>query len=389
MQRDRGPPASPTGANSVLLEQIEDRDRALVLDVRARSGRSIPRRASTATRRLSRVVVWLAGSFMQVEPESRPSGHARPAPRPRPASIAAGPSARSCSGPSFRIEVRFMKSSTRGRGEARRARRRQHVVGAADIVADHFRRVPAEEDRAGIADAARAAPRDRRSTISRCSAAMRSASGTASSSVVDQDDRAEIAPARARRSRARGSVVELALDRRLDRVGEAGVVGDQDRLRAGVVLGLRQQVGGDPVRIVAGAVGDDQHLGRTGDHVDADRAEHLPLGGRDIGVAGADDLGDRRDGLGAVGERRDRLRAADAVDLVDAGELGGRQHQRVELAVRRRHHHDDALARRRPSPAPRSSAPRTDRPRCRPARRARPPRSRVQRQPSSTPSASV
>ena len=37
-------------------------------------------------------------------------------------------------------------------GEPRRARGRQHVVGAADIVADRFRRVGAEEDRAGVAD---------------------------------------------------------------------------------------------------------------------------------------------------------------------------------------------------------------------------------------------
>ena len=57
------------------------------------------------------------------------------------------------------------------------------------------------------------------------------------------------------------------------------------------------------------------HLRRAGHHVDADLAEHLALGGGDIGVAGADDLGDRRDGLGAVGERGDRLRAADAIDL--------------------------------------------------------------------------
>ena len=42
---------------------------------------------------------------------------------------------------------------------------------------------------------------------------------------------------------------ELALDRRFDRVGERGIVGDQDRLRGGVVLGLRQQIGGDPVGI--------------------------------------------------------------------------------------------------------------------------------------------
>ena len=73
-----------------------------------------------------------------------------------------------------------------------------------------------------------------------------------------------------------------------------------------------------------------------GDHVDADRAEHLALGGGDIGVAGADDLGDRADGFRTVGQRGDRLRAADAVDFVDAGEVGGHQHQRVDAAARRR-----------------------------------------------------
>src|SRR5262245_64836236 len=45
------------------------------------------------------------------------------------------------------------------------------------------------------------------------------------------------------------------------------------------------------------------------DHVDADLAEHEPLGGRHIGVARPDDLGDRRDRLGAVGERGHRLRS--------------------------------------------------------------------------------
>ena len=55
-----------------------------------------------------------------------------------------------------------------------------------------------------------------------------------------------------------------------DGAAEAGVVGDQDRLRRGVVLGLGEQVGGDPGRIVV-LVGDDQHLGGPGDHVDADR----------------------------------------------------------------------------------------------------------------------
>ena len=80
-------------------------------------------------------------------------------------------------------------------------------------------------------------------------------------------------------------------------------------MRGLVVLGLGEQVGGDPGRIVV-AVGDHHHLRRARHHVDADLAEHLALGGGDIGIAGADDLGDGRDALGAVSERGDRLRAA-------------------------------------------------------------------------------
>ncbi len=110
-------------------------------------------------------------------------------------------------------------------------------------------------------------------------------------------------------------------------------------MRARVVFGLRQKIGGDPVR-VAGPVGEDQDFGRPGDHVDADLAEHDALGRGDIGIARTDDLGDRRDGRGAVGERRNRLRPADAVDLVNAGDLRRRQHQRRQDAAWRRHHHD-------------------------------------------------
>ena len=36
---------------------------------------------------------------------------------------------------------------------------------------------------------------------------------------------------------------------------------------------------------------------------------------------------------GAIGERGDRLRAADAPDLVDAGDVRGGEHQRVDLAI--------------------------------------------------------
>ena len=47
------------------------------------------------------------------------------------------------------------------------------------------------------------------------------------------------------------------------------------------------------------------------------------------------------DGVGAVGECRHRLRAADAVDLVHAGNLCGEQDQRVENAIWRGHDHGE------------------------------------------------
>ena len=66
--------------------------------------------------------------------------------------------------------------------------------------------------------------------------------------VAHHDHRAEIAPRRAGDLFAR-QARKLAFDRALDRAGELLVVGDEDRLRAGIMLGLRQKIGGDPVRI--------------------------------------------------------------------------------------------------------------------------------------------
>ena len=117
------------------------------------------------------------------------------------------------------------------------------------------------------------------------------------------------------------------------RVEKRGVRADQDRLRVLVVLGLRKQVHGDPVRI-GPAVADHQDLRGAGDHVDADLAEHHALGGGDIDIAGPDDLVDRRHGLGAVGQRGHRLGAADGEHPVDAGDRRGGQHQLVDLAIR-------------------------------------------------------
>ncbi|MCY1231899.1 hypothetical protein D9M72_443610 [compost metagenome] len=89
-------------------------------------------------------------------------------------------------------------------------------------------------------------------------------------------------------------------------------------------------------------VGDDKHFRGTGDHVDADGTEDLALGGGNIGIARADNLGDGGDRLGAIGKRRNGLRAADAVDLLDARKPCCCKHRRIDLTAACRHHHNDA-----------------------------------------------
>ena len=179
--------------------------------------------------------------------------------------------------------------------EARRARGRQHVVGAGDIVADRLGRVAADEDRAGMRDLL--AQRLGRLRLHRqldvlgARCGRRSARSVAE--VAHQDDAAIVAPARAGDLGARHRL-QLRIDGLRDLLGERRIVGDQHRLRGGIVLGLRQQVGGDPGRIVV-PVGDHQDLRRAGDQVDADLAEHAALGGGDIGIARAGDLVDRLD----------------------------------------------------------------------------------------------
>ncbi len=71
-----------------------------------------------------------------------------------PSAMAASASARNPSGPHFSSVVRFMKSSTPS-PEEKRAERAvgQHMVRPADIIADGFGRVMAEEDRSRIGDA--------------------------------------------------------------------------------------------------------------------------------------------------------------------------------------------------------------------------------------------
>ena len=114
---------------------------------------------------------------------------------------------------------------------------------------------------------------------------MRSMSPTASSRVpvvITVPKSRQLSPA----TPARGSVSRWPSTAATTASAEGGVVGDQDGLGSGVVLGLGKQVGGDPGGVVL-AVGDDQDFRRPGDHVDADGAEDAALGGGHVGVAGA------------------------------------------------------------------------------------------------------
>jgi hypothetical protein len=125
------------------------------------------------------------------------------------------------------------------RGEPRRARRGQHVVRPADIVADGLGRPLAEEDRAGMGDLAR----------------KRLGVGDAELQVLGRDpvgappassrSRTVMTAPKSRQLAPRWRAVpasRAASDRRGHGLAEAGVVGDQDRLRAFVMLGLAHQV---------------------------------------------------------------------------------------------------------------------------------------------------
>ena len=110
----------------------------------------------------------------------------------------------------------------------------------------------------------------------------------------NDDDGAVIAPARTgdlpARQQSKG-----ARDRLVHAIGEDAVIRDQNRLRRRIVLGLAQQIRGNPIGIV-GPVRHHEDFRRPRDGIDADLTEHFTLGSGDIGIAGSDDLVDRCNG---------------------------------------------------------------------------------------------
>ena len=121
---------------------------------------------------------------------------------------------------------------------------------------------------------------------------------------------------------------------------EIGARGDEDGQRFGIVLGLRDEVGGD-VGGAAALAGDDDFSG-AGKHVDGAVEGDEAFGRGDVEIAGADDLVDARDGFGSVGERGHGVRAAEAIELGDAEQMRGGQRFRRGLG---RDNHDALDAR--------------------------------------------
>ena len=119
MQRER-PVARAFRREQVLLDQIVDRDRALMLDI----GTGTPDRFLVERHRDDAIVLVLVWRRLGHDRLRRNPTEREWASRPSalPSVIAAGPSARNWSGPHFRIEVRFMKSSTPSPDENRAER---------------------------------------------------------------------------------------------------------------------------------------------------------------------------------------------------------------------------------------------------------------------------
>ena len=181
--------------------------------------------------------------------------------------------------------------------QARRAVGGQNVIGPGGIIARGLGTVRSDEDAAGMADFGSSDA----SGMLRCSGAKRLRDLDGFVERAHQDDGASSCAIdlRAPRRPWAGSSTGARLHWRPRRPGLGG--GQQDGAGVGIVLGLREHVGGEMARIAVG--GNDQNFGGSGNEVDADFAREQFLSGGDIDIAGADD---------AVGARTVRVPKAKA-----------------------------------------------------------------------------
>ena len=214
------------------------------------------------------------------------------------------------------------------------------MVGAGHVVSQGLGAPGAHEDGAGVADLAQEAHGVLAVQLQVLGGHHVDGLGGRVKRLGHHDD-AAVVQARAGDVLARG-LGHQALGGRKDAVGQRGVAGHQVAAGKRVVLGLSHEVGCHHHGVGRG-VGQHADLRGAGHHVDAHVARDVALGGRHVGVAGADNLVARGDGLGAVGHGADGLGAADGVDLVDAGQgRGGQGVGREGPVTLGRGHHDHA-----------------------------------------------
>ena len=215
------------------------------------------------------------------------------------------------------------------RGEAGGAVRRQHVVGAGDIVAEGRRRAGADEQAAGASAPSARAPRARRRSAAgargRTRWRARSPRARRRTCTSAKAASATVGCSTTSRSSARASASSTACGR-----ARPPRRGCPRRARPGRACPA-------PPAALAGArvrAEHDQQVARAGEPVDARRSpESCALGLLHVQVPRPDDHIHAPHRLGSVGERGDRLRAAHPVHALDPAQPAGAEDRRVDAPV--------------------------------------------------------
>ena len=193
------------------------------------------------------------------------------------------------------------------------------MVGPGIIIAQRLRRITAQEDGTGIADPGHDLEGVFRDDLQMLGGDDIGCIHQLIHRVTDKNE--AVVLDRAADDIRAGKDFDEAVDLRSDLLGKLLVSREQDGAGHGIVLRLGQKIR----RHIAGicsAVRDDQDLAGTGDRVDAGHAETGFFGQGDKNISGSGDLVHARNGLCSVGHGRDRLGAADLIDLVRTRNIG-------------------------------------------------------------------
>ena len=211
-----------------------------------------------------------------------------------------------------------------------RARGRQGVVRAGEVVAHGLRGPGPHEDRSGLLDlfgqGLRLLHLQFQVLGGKAVAELRGLV-----QVAADHDQAPVVEGLAGDGGA-GMSLQLLLNRAGNGLRELLAGGQQDGRRQGVVLRLSQEIGRDMLGVGAG-IGNHQHFAGARQGIDRDPPVDRFFGQGHIEIARTANDVHPRDGFRAVGQRSDGLGATDPIDLVDAREVRGGQDGGVDATV--------------------------------------------------------